>query len=86
MKTCLCLPRIMTVAEQDRVWRAIQTVVKTKTDDMWWRLVRHTGDTRYALTGNCNEFVDLDAENYSVSSLCSHIAARRISVFLTHGT
>jgi hypothetical protein len=61
--------------EQDRVWQAFQTVIKTKSDEMWWRLLEHAGDARYALTGDCDEFVDMTAENFSVGSLCSHIAS-----------
>jgi hypothetical protein len=60
--------------EQDRVWQALQTVIKTKSDTLWWRLVEHVDDARYALTSDNDEFVDMTARNYSVGRLCYHIA------------
>ncbi len=71
--------------EQDRVWNAMQNVIKTKSDAMWWRLVQHINDARYALTGDNNDFVDMTARNFSVGELCSHIASEDLGApYLRH--
>jgi hypothetical protein len=60
--------------EQERVWQAMQTLIKTKSDEIWWQLIKHCDDNRYAITSDNDEFVDMTATNFSVGSICSHIA------------
>jgi hypothetical protein len=64
--------------EQARISGVLESLEKDKSDQMWWCLMNHLDDQRYALTGNCNEFVEMTAYNFSVGSLCKHIAGKNL--------
>ena len=63
-------------SEQSRVRAAMLAVLRTKSDDMWWRLREHRADKRYVLTASRNEF----AENFSVGSFCCDFASADLSM------
>jgi hypothetical protein len=65
-------------SEQDRVSRALETVIKDTSDELWWRLKKHFHDDRYCLTGNEGASVEMDAWNFSVGDLCRHIAEAKL--------
>ena len=65
-------------SEQDRVSRAVETVIKDTSDELWWRLKKHFHDGRYCLTGNEEAFQEMEAWNFSVGELCRHIATEKL--------
>jgi hypothetical protein len=62
-------------SEQGRVRAALLTVMKTRSDEMWWRLREHSADKQYVLTASLNE----SAENVSIGSLCCDLAQADLS-------
>lgn len=58
--------------EQDRVTKAIETVWKDKSDEMWWCLYKHIGDKRYAMTLVFDSVVN--SKNVDVGDICDAIA------------
>ncbi len=57
--------------EQSRVRAAMLAVLRTNSDDMWWRLREHGPDTRYVLTASQGD----RAENFSLGSFCCDFAS-----------
>jgi hypothetical protein len=86
-------PRLMTVgdatiplfdkdfdwSEQQRVRTAIDAVVRTRTDDLWWRLRASIGDKRYVLTATRGRI----AKNFTVGALCADIVDSRLCLGFT---
>jgi hypothetical protein len=64
---------------------AWEKATKTKSDIMWRRLVDHAGDARYALTGDNDDFESWRTKNFTVGSLCYHIASTDLGApYLRH--
>jgi hypothetical protein len=62
-------------SEQGRVRAAMLAVLRTKCDEMWWRLRERGGDKRYVLTASRGKF----AANFSVGSFCCDFASADLS-------
>jgi hypothetical protein len=72
-------------SEQARVARALESVVKDSSDELWWRLQDHFDDGRYCLTGESESSVEMSAENLSVGTFCHHIAVEKLGApYLRH--
>jgi hypothetical protein len=67
--------------EQQRVRRAIDAVVRTHSDEMWWKLRARIGDGRYVFTATRSGV----AKNFSLGALCSNIVDARLCLgFASH--
>jgi hypothetical protein len=65
--------------EQQRVRSAIDTVLRIRTDDMWWRLRAHLDDRRYVLTATRGGFV----ENFTLGAMCRDMVAAKLCLAFT---
>ena len=58
--------------EQQRVRAAMDALMRTKSDDLWWRLRASIGDDRYVLTATRGDV----AKNFTLGALCCDIVNR----------
>jgi hypothetical protein len=65
--------------EQHRVGRAIDALLRTKSDELWWRLRTHVGDDRYVLTASRGRA----AKNFTVGAICGDIVDLRLCLGFT---
>ncbi len=65
--------------EQQRVRSAIEAVLRTKSDDLWWRLRTHRSDERYVLTATRGGV----AKNFTLGALCCDIVDARLCLGFT---
>ena len=66
-------------AEQKRIRKAIDTAMRTKSDDLWWRMRASEHDNRYVLTASRGGV----ARNFTVGELCGDIADLRLCLGFT---
>jgi hypothetical protein len=66
-------------AEQRRVRLALEALMRTKSDELWWRLRDNVGDRRYVLTASRNGAV----KNFTLGELCSDIVDLRLCLAFT---
>ena len=66
-------------AEQKRVRKAIDTAMRTKSDDLWWRMRASEHDNRYVLTASRGG----TARNFTVGDLCGDIVDLRLCLGFT---
>ena len=66
-------------SEQQRVRTAIDAVMRTKSDDLWWRLRASIGDDRYVLTATRGGV----AKNFTLGALCCDIVDSRLCLGFT---
>jgi hypothetical protein len=64
--------------EEVRVAHVFDKIAASKTDAMWWQLVKFRNDDRYAITAWNDAFVEMTAENFSVGALCRQIASAHL--------
>jgi hypothetical protein len=65
--------------EQQRVRKAIDAVMRTKSDDLWWRLRASIHDNRYVLTATRGRV----AKNFTLGALCRDIVDSRLCLGVT---
>ena len=61
-------------SEQQRVRAALDAVMRTKSDDLWWRLRASIRDDRYVLTATRNGV----AKNFTLGAICCGIVDARL--------
>ena len=66
-------------SEQQRVRTAIDAVMRTKSDDFWWRLRAGIHDGRYVLTATRGRV----AKNFTLGALCCDIVDSRLCLGFT---
>ncbi|MGA2253113.1 MAG: hypothetical protein ABSG53_00495 [Thermoguttaceae bacterium] len=66
-------------SEQQRVRTAIDAVMRTKSDDLWWRLRASIRDDRYVLTATRGGV----AKNFTLGALCCDIVDSRLCLGFT---
>jgi hypothetical protein len=66
-------------SEQQRVRKAIDALMRTKSDDLWWRLRASIHDDRYVLTATRGRV----AKNFTVGALCGDIVDSRLCLGFT---
>ena len=66
-------------AEQRRVRLALEALMRTKSDELWWRLRAATGDGRYVLTASHGSSV----KNFTLGELCADIVDLRLCLAFT---
>ena len=66
-------------AEQRRVRLALEAMMRTKSDTLWWRLRASTDDKRYVLTASHGGQV----KNFTLGELCSDIVDLRLCLGFT---
>ena len=65
--------------EQQRVRSAFEAVLRTRSDDLWWRLRAHRNDERYVLTAARGG----GAKNFTLGGLCCDTLAARLCLGFT---
>lgn len=66
-------------AEQRRVRLALEALMRTKSDELWWRLRANTGDNRYVLTASRGGQV----RNFTLGELCADLVDLRLCLGFT---
>ncbi len=65
--------------EQQRVRNALDSLLRTQGDDLWWLLRAHLNDERYVLTATRGAV----AKNFTVGALCSDLVDARLCLGVT---
>jgi hypothetical protein len=66
-------------AEQHRVRTAIDAAMRTRSDDLWWRMKSSVNDDRYVYTASRGGV----AKNFTIGDLCSDIVDLRVCLGFT---
>ena len=66
-------------AEQRRVRLALEAMMRTKSDELWWRMLANVSDGRYVLTASHGS----QAKNFTLGGLCADIVDLRLCLGFT---